>query len=156
MIPPRPYGIILHSTSFKVADTKPLPKQLPGLFHAWYIIAKYPEPQYDYDAPYDAENGGGGRVYVFVHEGGAVGRQRQQQFRSQQPYKPGQPQPNMNYGTSNNQSHHSNQQQAGSSSASASRQPQQQPNNGGEGSSDAPPPSYAQVVAGDHKVQTQD
>jgi hypothetical protein len=54
--------------------------------------------------------------------------------------KPGQPNANMSYGTT------------GAPSAPA---PQQ---DAGEGSSEGhpPPPSYAQVVAGDHKVQTQE
>ncbi|CAG9944959.1 unnamed protein product [Clonostachys rosea f. rosea IK726] len=38
---------------------------IPGLIHAWYIIAKFPDPEYDYDpVPQDAE---GGRVrYIGV------------------------------------------------------------------------------------------
>jgi len=109
---------------------------LPGLIHAWYIIAKFPEPGYDYEPlQQDAE----GRVYVIVHDGS--GRSRRQQQQQQQPKpnkKPGQPNSNMTYGTT------------------GAPAPQQ---NGGEGSSEgnhAPPPSYAQVVAGDHKVQTQE
>lgn len=108
---------------------------LPGLVHAWYIIAKFPEPEHDYErVQQDAE---GGRVtYVFVSSDG------RQHLRGPKPQKP------MNYGSTNAQ--------AGNSSSS---RPQQQPphDNGGEGRSDgAPPPSYAQVVSGDHKVQSQD
>jgi uncharacterized membrane protein YqaE (UPF0057 family) len=37
---------------------------LPGLLHAWYVIAKYPEPPYEYEALPRSE---GGRVaYVYV------------------------------------------------------------------------------------------
>lgn len=118
--------------------------QIPGLLHAWYIIAKFPEPSYDYQTvPQDSENGG--RVtYVIIREDG------RRSYRGQQPPKPaGQPHGDMNYGTASN----------GTGSAAPSSSAPAQPNNNtaGEGSSDgAPPPSYAQVVAGDHKVQSQD
>jgi len=122
--------------------------QIPGLIHAWYIIAKYPEPDYDYQSlPQNTE---GGRVtYVFVH---ADDRQNRRQPK---------PQPGMNYGTTGS----GNNAAASSSSAppapapasaSASQAQQSQNGNAGEGCSDAPPPSYAQVVAGDHKVQSQE
>ncbi|KAK4109115.1 UPF0057-domain-containing protein [Canariomyces notabilis] len=124
---------------------------IPGLLHAWYIIAKYPEPPYDYD--YEAVPGAEqGRIYVFV-----AGQPPQQQQGFAQP-KPGAQSP-MNYGTTSSQ--------GGSASASAAapsqhyqqQQQEQGTTNAAEaGPSDggAPPPSYAQVVAGDHKVQTQD
>ncbi|KAK3323793.1 hypothetical protein B0T19DRAFT_213910 [Cercophora scortea] len=111
---------------------------LPGLIHAWYIIAKNPEPEYDYAAARDAE---GAHIYVFVHENG------QQSSRPQRVQAP-KPQANMNYGTTNN---------ASSSAAPAPAPASQQAphtHDAGEGSSEGPPPSYAQVVAGDHKVQT--
>jgi len=128
---------------------------LPGLFHAWYIIAKYPEPDYEYQGLHDAE-GGHGRVYVFVHSDG-----RQQRVPVPQHahfyHKPGAPQANMNYGTNHSAA-------ASSSSTPAHPAPQQhqqhqhqhEPQDAGVGPSDggAPPPSYAQVVAGDHKIQT--
>ena len=115
---------------------------LPGLIHSWYIIAKYPEPGYDYEPlQQDTE----GRVYVIVRDGnGRQHRQQQpQQGSQQQPQlnkKPAQPNANMSYGTT-------------SAPAPAGQ------NNAGEGSSEGnhpAPPSYAQVVAGDHKVQTQE
>ncbi|KAK0721702.1 hypothetical protein B0T26DRAFT_700077 [Lasiosphaeria miniovina] len=122
---------------------------VPGLIHAWYIIAKYPDPTFEYGAPQDSE---GGHIYVFVHDGGRPSAQRQEQ---QQPR--GQPKPqaaagNLNYGTT----------AANKSGASAAALPapapsSQVPQDAGEGPSDgAPPPSYAQVVAGDNKIQTQD
>lgn len=47
---------------------------LPGLLHAWYIIAKFPEPTWEYETIPDAEAGysrGGDRVaYVYVHDDG--------------------------------------------------------------------------------------
>ncbi|KAK0386051.1 hypothetical protein NLU13_5888 [Sarocladium strictum] len=106
---------------------------IPGLLHSWYIIAKFPEPPYEYETiGQDSEGGRVTYVYVQNHSGhshghGHGGHARQQ---NQQP----KPQDNgvMNYGTA---------QQAGSSS-------QQQ---------DAGvPPSYASVVAGDNKVQSHD
>ncbi|CAM1503281.1 Fc.00g080570.m01.CDS01 [Cosmosporella sp. VM-42] len=108
---------------------------IPGLLHAWYIIAKYPEPAYEYETiPQDRE---GGRVtYVYVQA-----PQGHHQPKIQPPQ-----QGNMNYGTQSN--------------GGGSRGPQPvppQPQQGiGEGSSDqhGVPPSYADVVAGDHKVQS--
>ncbi|KAK4148722.1 hypothetical protein C8A00DRAFT_38690 [Chaetomidium leptoderma] len=128
---------------------------IPGLLHAWYIIAKYPEPPYDYDyenLPQDPENG---RIYVFVHNGQQQHHQQPQGgYQSQQRAhaQPPKPQGNMNYGTAA---------AGGVANAAAAHQPQEQGTtaDGGEaGPSDggAPPPSYAQVVAGDHKVQTHD
>lgn len=122
---------------------------IPGLIHAWYIIAKYPEPDYDYQGATDAE---GGRVYVFVHDNRPHG-QGQQQQRPGQPHqvlpKPyAQPQSHgvMNYGTA-----------AGSSTSPAPPPQNHTGGDAGEGPSDGPPPpSYAQVVAGDHKVQTRE
>lgn len=115
---------------------------LPGLLHAWYIIAKFPEPDYgNYERVGDSEHG---RVTYIVVSQDDDGR------RSQRPRGQGQPKParqgNMSYGTSQSNG-------AGSSSAP----PQQGHANGGEGSSDhqAPPPSYAQVVMGDNKIQDQ-
>ncbi|KAK0667788.1 hypothetical protein QBC41DRAFT_323198 [Cercophora samala] len=119
---------------------------IPGLIHAWYIIAKYPDIPYDYDyqAPSNAEHG---RVYVFVHDNNPQGHHHQGQPRlqNQQPKPHSQP----NYGTTshkNNSNNHSNDHEEGVAPAAG-------PSSGG------PPPSYAQVVAqgpGDHKVQTQD
>lgn len=111
--------------------------QLPGLIHAWYIIAKHPEPDWDYQA-YDSENS---RVYVIVQ--GAPNQQhphaahpQRQQPRPQHPAHGG-----MSYGTT------------GPGPSSSTPAP-----HAGESSrgGDVAPPSYAQVVAGDNKIQTQD
>ncbi|KAL2176951.1 uncharacterized protein P884DRAFT_300353 [Thermothelomyces heterothallicus CBS 202.75] len=129
---------------------------IPGLLHAWYIIAKYPEPPYDYEyqnIPHDPEHG---RIYVFVHNGGhgqphTQGYQPQEAAHAEAP----KPQGHMNYGT------------AGAAAAPQFQPPyQHQPQEQGTASAagtaagpsdaDAPPPSYAQVVAGDYKVQTHD
>lgn len=119
---------------------------VPGLLHAWYIIAKFPEPAYEYEAlPQDRE---GGRVtYVYVQC--PQGQQQHQQHNQQPKPQPQSPHGGMNYGTS------------AAAAASASAPPPQQHGitNAGEGSSsdpDAIPPSYAEVIAGDHKIQSQE
>jgi uncharacterized membrane protein YqaE (UPF0057 family) len=128
---------------------------IPGLLHAWYIIAKYPEAPYDYDyesVPQDAEHG---RIYVFVNgthgNGGPRGQQQAQGYQPQQGAhaQPPKPQGHMNYGTSNASAPQHPQQNQNQ------HPPQEQGTTGEAGPSDgsAPPPSYAQVVAGDHKVQ---
>ncbi|GAB1319294.1 Stress response RCI peptide [Madurella fahalii] len=135
---------------------------VPGLLHAWYIIARHPDPPYDYDYQpvpgsqgrhQDAEHG---RIYVFVHNGHGQGQGHAPQQQGVQP-KYGGPggQAPMNYGSTS--------QGGGSASAPSQPPPQQHQQHehgtaGEAGPSDggAPPPSYAQVVAGDHKVQTQD
>lgn len=104
------------------------------MLHAWYIIAKLPEPPYEYESvPQDRE---GGRVtYVYVQ----APQNQNQQPKPQDAPRAGGPH-GMNYGTQN-----------GSSSQ------QQGVTGAGEGSADdGVPPSYADVVAGDHKVQTQE
>ncbi|KAK1752261.1 UPF0057-domain-containing protein [Echria macrotheca] len=121
---------------------------VPGLLHSWYIIAKFPEPDFDYQGPADAEHG---RVYVFIHEPQSQGQQHHQQGQPKLNAPPPH-QSNMNYGTTSAPGASS----APASGSSSAPQPQQS-HDAGEGSSDhPPPPSYAQVVAGDHKVQTQE
>jgi uncharacterized membrane protein YqaE (UPF0057 family) len=97
---------------------------LPGLIHAWYIIAKYPDPydqQYE-TLPQDGEGQHHHHIYYVVQG---------------QPKRQG----NVNYGT-----------QGGSSQGQHAAQEQ-----GIAGSSDGQvPPSYADVVAGDNKVQSHD
>lgn len=110
---------------------------LPGLLHAWYVIAKFPDPYDDYEqVPHNNESG---RVtYVFVS----------QQPGSQQPpaangsgknKSASRPQ---NYGATNNARNNG----AGSSSAGAA---------GGSSGAHAPP-TYAEAVKGDNKIQTQE
>ncbi|WPH04762.1 UPF0057-domain-containing protein [Acrodontium crateriforme] len=98
---------------------------LPGLLHAWYIIAASPDPTYEL-----VEDAEGGRVTTYYvqqsgrpQNGSAGGGQH-------------------GYGTVN-------------SSAPGSQFPVPQGGNGfvQGGSSDAAPPSYSQAVKGDHKVQ---
>ncbi|KAI1735719.1 hypothetical protein F4680DRAFT_434311 [Xylaria scruposa] len=111
---------------------------VPGLFHAWYIIAKFPDETDDYERvqQHDYERGGqqggsGSRVhYVFVQ---APAPQPHPQSPQQQP-KHNAP---VNYGTAATN--------AGSSS-----------NHHDEagGSDDHAPPTYAEAVKGDHKIQS--
>lgn len=121
---------------------------VPGLLHAWYIIAKYPEPNY-YDYDRVDERGNGRVTYVVVpndEEGGAR-RAPRPAARSSQPPKPPAQHANMSYGTAVGNP-------AGSAYSTADQAGHQA--DGGEGPSDgAPPPSYAQVVAGDNKIQDQ-
>jgi len=113
--------------------------QVPGLLHAWYIIAKYPEPAYEYES-LPQHNEGGRVTYVFVRDGHT---------------SPPPQQGHMSYGTTSNDP---------PSSPPPPQQPQQQSGVANiAGSSSArpvgnqpTPPSYAEVVAGDHKIQTRD
>ncbi|ERT03214.1 hypothetical protein HMPREF1624_01520 [Sporothrix schenckii ATCC 58251] len=131
---------------------------IPGLIHAWYIIAKFPEPDYEYEVlNQDAENNG--RVtYVVVHGSRQHGSGRGTNANNRHHVTTNGPagadsnavqsaapkiQDNVNYGTAS----------TGSPAAAAGSSAH---DNGGEGGSDAPPPSYAQVVAGDNKVQSQE
>ena len=116
---------------------------IPGLFHAWYIIAKFPEPPYEYETlARDREDG---RVtYVYV----------------QPPHN--QHQPNNNNNNNNNNRMNYGTSTGGNAPPAATRNnqsgpaqaPQQQGvSAAGQGGSDGQvPPSYADVV-GDHKVQ---
>ncbi|RAL14461.1 putative stress response RCI peptide [Aspergillus homomorphus CBS 101889] len=114
---------------------------IPGLLHAWYIILKYPEPDYD-DPNYepiphhrgDAENG---RVtYYYVSH-------QPMQHPSQRDYgtMPSQPSqaPNAQSQQQQQQHHHHEQVQGGSSSR--------------DHADSRPPPTYAEAVKGDNKVQ---
>ncbi|KAM3541633.1 hypothetical protein ARSEF1564_005434 [Beauveria bassiana] len=118
---------------------------IPGMLHAWYIIAKFPEPPYEYEVLNqggEGGEGGCGRVhYVYVQPPGGQHQPQQQR-----------PHGGMNYGGTGQ--HHSN--------ASQQHQHQHQQhgvttnNNGAGRSDDQVPPSYAAVVAGDNKVQSHD
>jgi hypothetical protein len=104
---------------------------IPGLLHAWYIIAKFPEN--DYDALQDAETG---RVtYVIVQNpNGTQRRVPQSTVR-----------PAQGYGTTAPMAPPVHQNENGAWS------------NAAEGSSTgAVPPSYDEAVKGDNKVQTRD
>ncbi|KAI0544180.1 hypothetical protein F4679DRAFT_565871 [Xylaria curta] len=113
---------------------------VPGLFHAWYIIAKFPDEAEDYERvpQHDYERGGGqqggsSRVhYVFVQ---APAPQPQPQPQ-QQPKHNSTP---VNYGTA----------------AAAGSSSNHHDEAGGSGSGDDhAPPTYAEAVKGDHKIQS--
>ncbi|KAJ5802724.1 uncharacterized protein N7503_005174 [Penicillium pulvis] len=117
---------------------------LPGLIHAWYIILKYPEPDYD-DVGYEPIPGGSSQRRDL--ENGQV----TYYYVSHQPPR-GPPQ--RSYGTTD---------PAHQAPQKAQRKPQNNHQEGNAGSSSAqpqaesrPPPTYAEAVQGDHKIQTQD
>jgi hypothetical protein len=103
---------------------------IPGLLHAWYIIAKFPEN--DYDAIQDAETG---RVaYVIIQNPNGTQRRVPQNSA-----------PHQGYGTTAPMAPPVHQNENGAWS------------NAAEGSSGgAIPPTYAEAVKGDNKVQTRD
>lgn len=108
---------------------------LPGLLHAWYIIAKNPE--YDYEVIPDDEAQQGGRVtyYYISHEQGSNLNSQQRPQRSQ----------SKNYGTQ------------GSAAPPPVPEGSRPGPSSGAGSGEAgAPPSYADAVKGDHKVQSQE
>lgn len=134
---------------------------VPGLLHAWYIIAKYPEPDYyDYERVGDRERGNGwatgGRVtYVVVHNDDDEEGSARRQTTPRPAAGRGQPKPpgrhvNMSYGAT-----HDNNNPPAHAPAPHHPVPGGYHGDGGAGPSDgAPPPSYAQVVA-DNKIQDQ-
>ncbi|KAF2162641.1 hypothetical protein M409DRAFT_68946 [Zasmidium cellare ATCC 36951] len=106
---------------------------LPGLLHAWYIIAITPEPTYEQLAQQDAERGTVTYYYV----------------QSQPAYAPQQGGSSQRgYGTVNNSTPNS---QFPAQQQGVVPQPAQAPKAGG--SSEEVPPSYQQAVAGDNKIQ---
>lgn len=111
---------------------------LPGLIHAWYIIAKYPE--YDYEpVPDDEAHPQSGRVtyYYISHDS----RPKRQQRRQQQ-----------GYGTQD--SSQAPPVPEGNRPAPASTVAG--PSTGAGNAEPGAPPSYADAVRGDHKVQRQE
>ncbi|KAJ5279685.1 hypothetical protein N7478_005057 [Penicillium angulare] len=119
---------------------------IPGLIHAWYIILKYPDPEYE-DPAYEPIPGGSGQrqdlengtvTYYYVSH-------PPPQHSSQRSYGTNGPrvqEPTQN--TQNTQPKPPTQPQAGGASSSS-------------GQAEArPPPTYAEAVQGDHKIQSQD
>ncbi|KAI9649678.1 hypothetical protein NHQ30_002259 [Ciborinia camelliae] len=118
---------------------------LPGLLHAWYIIAKFPDQDYNYDSIPDSE--GGARVTYVVVQGPNGGPQRvAKNSRGAQRQQQG-------YGTTAPMEAPTVQQQHNGTWAMVGDGVQAP---GGEGSSGAVPPTYAEAVRGDHKVQSTD
>lgn len=111
----------------------------PGLLHAWYIIAKFPDPVCVYEQlPQDPEHT---RVtYVYVQGGPGPAGHQQRGVVKQSAGSPA------GYGTTAPMAPPVRQEQNGTWTGGAA----------GEGSSTGPaPPPYEQAV-GDHKVQTQE
>ncbi|TGO57883.1 hypothetical protein BOTNAR_0192g00060 [Botryotinia narcissicola] len=117
---------------------------LPGLLHAWYIIAKFPDQDAHYDAIPDSENA---RVTYVVVQGPNGRAQRVPQKSS------GTQRQQQGYGTNAPMEAPTVQQQQNGTWTNAGEGQVQ----GGEGSSGgAVPPKYAEAVRGDHKVQSRD
>jgi len=111
---------------------------VPGLLHAWYIIARSPERDYE-SIPEDAESGRITYVIVQPPNGG-------QQRVPKNSVRPAQG-ANGGYGTTAPMAPPVHQDQNGTWAN----------NNGAEGNSGgAVPPTYAEAVNGDHKTQTRD
>ncbi|KAI0404603.1 hypothetical protein F4802DRAFT_224277 [Xylaria palmicola] len=115
---------------------------VPGLIHAWYIIAKFPDTN-DYEhVPQDYERGQGRISYVFVQ---APQAHPQPQSHPQPQNQPKQ----VDYGTTaapNN-----------GGSSSAPHPPHQGSDAGSSNDNhDRAPPTYAEAVKGDHKIQSDD
>ncbi|ETN42190.1 uncharacterized protein HMPREF1541_04131 [Cyphellophora europaea CBS 101466] len=105
---------------------------IPGLLHAWYIIARFPEEEYDYEHLPDSEN----RVtYYYVS------------------HQPGQPR---DYGTQGGQQRQPKPNSAAPQVPQHSRPEPSGPSVGAGTSEQGAPPSYSDVVKGDNKVQSQD
>ncbi|EMR68959.1 putative stress response rci peptide protein [Eutypa lata UCREL1] len=122
---------------------------IPGLLHAWYVIARYPEDEGYYEG-LPEHNESGHVTYVFVQPAGEGQPQPKPQHQHQHQHHQG----GMNYGTTA-----TNPTSGGGSSSSAPAAAAAPQENGGEGGSNGssnPPPTYAEAVKGDHKVQTQD
>jgi hypothetical protein len=114
------------------------------LLHAWYIIARNPEYDYDYE-PIDNERGGERVTYYYISHNQRGERQQGQ----------------MNYGGTRNQQPKPQQESGvvstaspppGGAGAGAGSSSREQHVPGGENA----PPTYADAVKGDHKVQTND
>ena len=142
---------------------------IPGLLHAWYVISKYPEPEYQYEVvPDDEEHGygGGGNgnvtyYYVSQRQQGCGERRQQQQQHQQQKYPDQRERGAMDYGTTNVSSGVGAPSAAGDArgyqGGSGEGQGQQQQQTGGgqeAGAEQGVPPSYDQAVKGDNKVQS--
>ncbi|KAH8202552.1 hypothetical protein TruAng_003263 [Truncatella angustata] len=111
---------------------------IPGLLHAWYIIAKVPD-DYQYQRVSDPERG---QHHVIIIQ--PDGRQQHQQQGHKAQHQPRlQHQNGMDYGTSS---------QGGNASSSTAAQAGS--SNGNE--HEPAPPTYAEALKGDHKVQSHD
>ncbi|CAI7622598.1 unnamed protein product [Penicillium manginii] len=117
---------------------------VPGLIHAWYIILKYPDP--DYDNAYEPIPGGSsqrrdlenGRVtYYYVSNPPLQHPSQQRSYGATQQPPSNSNAPSGNQPSGNKAPNHPQEGAAGSSGQNA-------------------PPTYAEAVRGDNKIQTQD
>ncbi|EXJ55165.1 hypothetical protein A1O7_08090 [Cladophialophora yegresii CBS 114405] len=124
---------------------------LPGLLHAWYIIARHPERDYDYEVLPDAERQGGGQhgqhggrvtYYYIRHE-----PRRDYGTQGQRHNRPAPPPPS---------AQGSNRPAPPPPSGNGSQQAPQGPSVGAGSDEPGAPPSYSEVVRGDNKIQTQE
>jgi hypothetical protein len=119
---------------------------VPGLLHAWYIIAKYPDRGSEYDSLAQQDPEAGRVAYVVVQPNGHRTRVPKPSNVAGQGGRVG-PQ---SYGT------------VGATPNVAPAAPQVYQNedgtwgNGEGGSSGGVPPSYAEAVKADNKIQTKD
>ncbi|KAJ9602657.1 hypothetical protein H2200_012850 [Cladophialophora chaetospira] len=118
---------------------------LPGLLHAWYIIARHPERDYDYEVLPDSERGEGGRVtyYYIRHE------PSRRDYGTQGGHnRPAPPPPQ-------GQAQGSRPAPAPPSQDGQIRLPEG-PSVGAGSEEAGAPPSYSEVVRGDNKIQRHD
>ncbi|KAF4583159.1 Plasma membrane proteolipid 3 [Ophiocordyceps camponoti-floridani] len=102
---------------------------IPGLLHAWYIIAKFPDHEWEGPAH---EHEAGRVAYVYVQPSDSCRQPR--------------PHGGMDYGTQGSSRTQRQAEERGVVAAGSG--------SNHAGNSRGVPPSYAEVVAGDHKVQT--
>lgn len=113
---------------------------LPGLVHAWYIIAAYPESDYE-EIPNDGGEGGTVTYYYINRREQEHPSHQQQQQQQQTGPKPAP----KGYGTTH----------AMNSAPAPAPAPAPVPDEGSSAGGDqGVPPSYEQAIKGDHKVQT--
>lgn len=130
---------------------------LPGLLHAWYIILKYPDP-YDYEPVGDRENAT--VTYYYVQQGPAPPRRPHHGYGTVSSQPAGGQFPGQQSGTVNSFAQMPKPQGQAPPSQQQQQQPQQppqQPPQQAAGPSEAredAPPTYADVIKGNHKVQS--
>lgn len=141
---------------------------LPGLIHAWYIILKYPDLDFDdplraeYEPlPGDAQRRQGHVTYYYVSRRAPPSRPPQGADRSYGSVnRPVDSQPQVHNDTRPSSQQPQPQQPQPQQPSPQQPSPQQpQPEAGSSSNAGAgprPPPTYAEAVKGDHKMQSQD
>ncbi|KEF55626.1 uncharacterized protein A1O9_08376 [Exophiala aquamarina CBS 119918] len=128
---------------------------IPGLIHAWYIISRNPEQDYDYEAIPNAENGERVTYYYVRHEPGRLDYGTAQQ-QGQGQNRPAPPPPNTKSKPTYSGYSNTSNGQGSSRPAPPPPQPAEGPSVGAGGEEPGAPPSYSEVVKGDNKIQSQD